>query len=81
MPEPDDELSPLAKTYRSAGPWLQATGRLTGGVLVGVLVGVAVDKWKGWEQPWGLLGCSVLGLVVGFYGFIKGVMQMGKKGA
>ncbi len=46
-----------------------------------MLVGVAVDKWKGWEQPWGLLGCSVLGLVVGFYGFIKGVMQMGKKGA
>lgn len=79
MPDPDDELSPMAKTYREAGPWLEASSLLTGGAIFGVVAGWAVDRWFGWQQPWGIIGCSVLGIGVGFYGFFKAVLKMGKK--
>ena len=79
MPKPDDELSPLAKSYRDAGPWLEAGSLLTGGAIFGVLAGWGVDRWMGWQQPWGIIGCSVLGIGVGFYGFIKAVLKAGKK--
>lgn len=79
MPDPDDELSPLAKSYRDAGPWLEASSLLTGGVLFGLLAGWGVDAALGLKQPWGIIGCSVVGLGVGFYGFMKAVLKMGKK--
>lgn len=79
MPKPDDELSPLAKSYRDAGPWLEASSLLTGGAVFGVVVGYAVDRLFGWKQSWGIIGCSVLGIGVGFYGFFRAVLKMGKK--
>ena len=80
MPEPEDGLSPLAKSMRQAGPWLEVTSRLTGGALFGVLAGWGLDKAMGWdEQHWGIIICSALGLFAGFWGFISGVIKMGKK--
>ena len=79
MPEPEDGLSPLAKSMRQAAPWLEISSRLTGGAIFGVLAGWGLDKWMGWEQHWGIIGCSVLGIFVGFWGFISGVIKMGKK--
>lgn len=65
---------------RQAAPWLNITSRLTGGVLFGVLAGWALDRWMGWEQHFGIIICSALGLFAGFWGFISGVLKMGKKG-
>ena len=78
MADPDDGLSPLAKGYRAAGPWLSAVWRLFGGVGVGVAVGVFIDR-KLESSPVATLLGSLLGMGVGFYGFIKGVMDLAKK--
>ncbi len=64
---------------RQAGPWLEVTSRLTGGALFGVLAGWILDWWMGWEQHYGIIICSALGLFAGFWGFISGVIKMGKK--
>ena len=69
----------MAKSMRQAGPWLAVTSRLTGGALFGVLAGWGLDAGMGWKQHWGIIICSALGLFAGFWGFISGVIQMGKK--
>ena len=48
--------------------------------MFGVLGGWLLDKGMGWEQQhWGIIICSALGLFAGFWGFISGVIKMGKK--
>lgn len=79
MTDPDKGLSDTAKAYRSAMPWLTAISTLTSGAALGVLVGWGVDKWGQWQVPWGILVGSVVGISVGFYGFFKAVLSMGKK--
>ena len=79
MSDPDDELSGFAKAYRSAGPWLEATSRLSGGAVVGVLGGFWVDHLWGGGKHWGVLVGSVLGITMGFVGFITSVMRLNKK--
>ena len=69
----------MAKTFRDAGPWLEASSMLTGGALFGLFGGWALDRWMGWQQPWGIIGCSAVGIIAGFYGFIRAVLKMGKK--
>ncbi len=66
----DEELSPLARAYRSAGPWLNAVWQFTGSALVGVAAGYAVDWWLG-VGPFGLVVGGLLGSGVGFYAFIR----------
>ena len=78
MGDPDEGLSPLAKGYRAAAPWLSAVWRLFGGVALGVVAGVFIDK-KFASSPVATLIGSLLGMGVGFYGFIKGVMDLSKK--
>jgi len=75
---PNDELSGIAKAYRSAGPWLSASAKLTTAPALGVWVGWWVDKEKG-TAPVGVLIGSMLGMVLGFYGFIRDVLRMSKK--
>ena len=58
---------------------MEASSKLTGGAVCGLLGGWALDHFMGWKQPWGIIGCSVVGISVGFYGFIKSVLKMGKK--
>ena len=47
--------------------------------MFGVLAGWLLDRWMGWSQHYGIILCSTLGLFVGFWGFISGVLKMGKK--
>jgi ATP synthase protein I len=72
---PGDELSGFAKAYRAAAPWLNASAKLTTGPLLGVLVGFWIDKSKG-TAPYGVLIGSVVGIAVGFYGFIRDVLRL-----
>jgi ATP synthase protein I len=76
--DPDEGLSPLAKGYQAAAPWLSAVWRLFGGVGLGVLVGVFIDR-KFESSPVATLIGSLIGMGVGFYGFVKGVMDLAKK--
>ena len=76
--DPDEGLSPLAKGYRAAAPWLSAVWRLFGGVGMGVVAGVLLDRKFGSSPVATLLG-SLIGMGIGFYGFIKGVMDLSKK--
>jgi ATP synthase protein I len=76
--DPDDGLSPLAKGYQAAAPWLSAVSRLFGGVGFGVVAGVLLDRQFG-SSPVATLFGSLIGMGVGFYGFIKGVMDLSKK--
>jgi ATP synthase protein I len=75
---PGDELSGFAKAYRAAAPWLNASAKLTTAPLLGVVVGWWVDKSKG-TSPWGVLIGSLIGVTVGFVGFIADVLRMSKK--
>lgn len=70
LEDPDDGLSPLAKSYRAAEPWLSAVWQFTGSTGFGVLAGYGVDRWLGFE-PWGLVVGGVVGSAVGFYAFIR----------
>jgi ATP synthase protein I len=78
LSEPDDELSGFAKSYRAAAPWLNASAKLTTGPLLGVLVGWYIDKERG-SSPYGVLFGSIIGIAIGFYGFIRDVLKMSEK--
>jgi F0F1-type ATP synthase assembly protein I len=77
--EPDDGLSGLAKAYQNAGPWLSAVWSLIGGPLLGGLVGYGIDKWMVNKGPWAFLTGLMLGIVVGFVGFLVRVTRLSKK--
>jgi ATP synthase protein I len=74
----DGELSPVARQMRSAEPYISAVWQLVGGAVVGVLGGYFLDKWLG-TAPWLLLGLSLVGIAVGFYGFLHNMARLGKK--
>lgn len=80
MEEPGDELSPLARTYRTAGPWLAAVWKLIGGLLVGTVGGWFLDSKAG-TGPAGLVVGALVGLGVGFYAFLKAVLALSQKKA
>jgi ATP synthase protein I len=68
-------LSPLARTYRAAEPWLSAVWQFTGSALFGVVVGYGLDRWWG-TKPYALLIGGLLGSAVGFYAFIRSVTRL-----
>lgn len=70
LKDPDDGLSPLAKSYRAAAPWLSAVWQFTGSALFGVAAGYGLDRWVG-TGPWGLIVGGMGGSAVGFYAFIR----------
>lgn len=78
MGDPDEGLSSLAKGYRAAAPWLSAVWRLFSGVGLGVVGGIFIDRWLGSSPVATLLG-ALLGMGAGFYGFVRGVMELSKK--
>lgn len=78
-PERDEGLGSLARGMRAAEPWISAVWKLLGGAVVGVLGGYWMDKELG-TGPWGTVGLSALGIVVGFYGFIRDALRLGRKG-
>lgn len=72
------ELSPAAQAMRAAMPYISAVWKMVGGGVVGVLAGLWLDRWLG-TKPWMLLGLSVVGIAVGFYGFFHDMNRLGKK--
>lgn len=75
----DDGLSPMAQQMRSAQPYLDAVWKLVGGVGLGVLSGYFLDRIFS-TKPLFLLGLSLLGGAIGFYGFIRAALLLtGKK--
>lgn len=70
LTDPDDGLSPLAKSYRAAAPWLGAVWQFTGSAVVGVVMGYGFDRWTGFG-PWGLVVGGLIGSGVGFYAFVR----------
>jgi len=74
----DDELSTAAKQMRAAEPYISAVWKLIGGAVVGVLGGYLLDEWLG-TKPWLLVGLSVVGISVGFYAFLRAMLQLSKR--
>jgi F0F1-type ATP synthase assembly protein I len=79
LPGPEEDLSGVAKAYRSAAPWLNAVSRLTGGMVVGVLGGFWFDRLRATGTHWGVLVGSVVGISMGFIGFITSIMKLNRK--
>jgi ATP synthase protein I len=72
------ELSPTAQAMQAAIPYISAVWKMVGGGVVGVLLGLLLDEWLG-TKPWMLVGLSVVGIAVGFYGFFHAMNRLGKK--
>jgi ATP synthase protein I len=72
------ELGDTARQMQAAAPYISAVWKMVGGAVVGVLGGYLMDRWLG-TTPWGLVGLSVVGICVGFYGFIHEMTRLGKK--
>ncbi|MBE4750273.1 AtpZ/AtpI family protein [Corallococcus sp. ZKHCc1 1396] len=75
---PGSELGETARQMRAAEPYISAVWKLVGGAVVGVLGGYFLDKWLG-TSPWLLLGLSLVGIGVGFYGFLHAMARLGKR--
>lgn len=75
LKDPDDGLSPLAKSYQAAAPWLSAVWQLTGSAMFGVAAGYGLDRWQG-TGPWGLIIGGMGGSAVGFYAFIRATNKL-----
>lgn len=71
------ELSNTARAMQGAMPWVGAVWKFVGGAVVGVLGGYWLDRWLGWT-PWGMVALAVIGICVGFYGFIHDVSKLQK---
>ena len=71
-------MSTAAKQMRAAEPYISAVWKLIGGAVVGVLGGYLLDDWLG-TKPWLLVGLSVVGISVGFYAFLRAMMQLSKR--
>jgi ATP synthase protein I len=75
--EEDDGLSNEARAMQQAAPYMNAVSKLIGGTLAGVLVGYLLGKH--WHSQWPLVIGAVVGIGLGFYGFIGDLMRLGKK--
>ena len=73
-----DGLSDAARQLQAASPYLSAVWEMVGGAVVGVGGGLLLDRWLG-TRPWLLVAWSVVGISVGFYGFISDMLKLGKK--
>jgi hypothetical protein len=70
-------LSPFAKAMREMAPWLDAVGRVTGGLGFGALLGWGLTGWLG-AGSWGWgLGLGV-GAVLGLAGFVVAATRLSK---
>ncbi|WP_224367982.1 AtpZ/AtpI family protein [Hyalangium versicolor] len=72
------ELGSGAQQMQAAMPYISAVWKMVGGTMVGVIGGLLLDRWLG-TKPWLLVGLSVVGTVVGFYGFLHEMTRLGKK--
>lgn len=77
-PQAGSELSETAREMQAAQPYIAAVWKLVGGAVVGVLGGYFLDKWLG-TGPWLLLGLSLVGIGVGFYGFLHEMTRLSRR--
>lgn len=76
--EEGSELGSSARQMQAAMPYISAVWKMVGGTMVGVIGGLLLDRWLG-TKPWLLVVLSVVGTVVGFYGFLREMTRLGKK--
>lgn len=76
--KPSQPLENLAEVYRKMAPYLNLGYVWAASVILFTLVGYYLDRhWA--TKPWLTLTGALLGIVVGFYNFIKTVLQGEKK--
>ncbi len=68
----------VGASYRRAGPYLGASWQLIGAVAFWTFIGWFLDgRLK--TAPWLLVAGAVLGMVLGFYLFMRVLFSIGKK--
>lgn len=73
-----DGLSSTARAMRAVAPYLGAVWKLVGAAVVGVVGGYALDSWLE-TTPWLMVALSLVGISVGFFAFIRAVLQLGRR--
>ncbi len=69
----------LGETYRQLAPFMGLGTELAASVAGMVLVGYFLDKWLH-TSPWLLLTGAAVGMVGGFYNFIKEIQKLSRLG-
>ncbi len=67
----------LAQTYRQLGPYMGLGTELAASVAGMLLIGYFLDEHFN-TSPWLLLTGAAIGMVGGFYNFIREVQKLGK---
>lgn len=67
----------LAETYRQLGPYMGLGTELVGSVVGMLLLGYFLDEHFH-TSPWLTLTGALIGMVGGFYNFIREVQKLGK---
>jgi ATP synthase protein I len=73
-----EELSSAARQLRAAEPYITAVWKMVGAAVFGVVGGYFLDKWFG-TAPWILVGLSTVSIAIGFYAFIRAMLDLGKR--
>ena len=77
--EEDDGLSPTARAYQKAAPYMSASTTLVASVGLFAWLGHWLDGKVGNQKPWFLIAGAVLGMVGGFISFFRQVLGTTKK--
>lgn len=75
MGRPEDEASSVARAWRAAAPWLDATWQFVGSAMVGVALGYGADVALE-TKPYGLALGGLLGSAMGFWVFIRTSLRL-----
>lgn len=71
-PQGKSTLQSLANAYREIGPYLNIGYYFIAAIGFLAFIGHLIDKHWG-IHPWGIASGAILGVIVGFYNFIKTV--------
>ncbi len=79
LSSPSEQASAVARAYRAAAPWLNASSQFLGAALVGVGAGFGVDRATGSTTGYGVLVGGLLGSVLGGVAFVRASMKLLEK--
>jgi len=77
MPDKRGPQDGFAAALSKAQPYLDAVWLMTGSVALGTLTGYFLDRRLG-TKPWLLVAGALVGIVAGFYSFIRAVTALDK---